>query len=93
MKTNKMTRRRSSSKKRKTTNYRYSAEIIIAKDKGRDYKAILGESKTYKRGAMSISETGRELKISIKADDATALRASINMVLRDMQVINSVEKL
>ncbi len=65
----------------------YNSVIMIPKKAGLNYKSILGATKEHKRSGMTISETRDELKITIKTDDATAMRASINAIMRDIQVI------
>ncbi len=40
----------------------------------------------HRKSKVSLSASGPSLRITIEADDATALRASANSVLRDLQV-------
>ncbi len=63
------------------------ATIIIQKRAKMSYKKILGEIKEHKRSGINISETDSELKITIETKDITALRASLNAIIRDVQVI------
>jgi tRNA threonylcarbamoyladenosine modification (KEOPS) complex Pcc1 subunit len=65
----------------------YNGIIVIPKKAGLSYKSIIGATKHYKRSGMTISETGSTLKITIKTNDAAAMRASLNAIMRDIQVI------
>lgn len=69
---------------------RHNANIKISKQKGIAYKKIIGVNKSYKRSKIKISENKNCVYISIDANDITALRASANAVLRELQVIESV---
>ena len=66
--------------------FKYIAEINLL-GYGGNLRA-LGRIKTYKRSGITITKEKDSLKISIGAIDATALRASINSVLRDVQTID-----
>lgn len=65
----------------------HRAELTIAKKAKIDYKRVIGEIRSQGRSDTKINETKDQLKIVIEAKDATALRASINAVMRDLQVI------
>lgn len=67
----------------------YSAEIAIAKKSNINYKKILGESKEHQRSKVKIEESKDKVTISIETEDLAALRASINAVTRDIQVIEN----
>lgn len=67
----------------------YSAKILIKKGSDTSYKRIIGSIKEHSRSKISIKETAKELQINIETDDITALRASINTVIRDIQVIDA----
>ncbi len=71
----------------------YSAEIHVEKASSLNYSKALGKIKSYKRSSVSIKETSRILTVSIEAHDATALRASVNAIMRDVQVIESAVKI
>lgn len=65
-----------------------SAVLRIQKgDPSLDYKSLLGASRAYKRSSMSVRESAREITFTIEASDATALRASVNSVLRDIKIV------
>jgi tRNA threonylcarbamoyladenosine modification (KEOPS) complex Pcc1 subunit len=70
----------------------YQAKITIAKISKISYKKILGEIREHKRSGLSIKETPTTLEISIKTTDITAMRASINGIMRDIQVIEGAQK-
>ena len=65
----------------------YTCAISIPKKGRLNYKKILGDSREHKRSGIKISETPVSLKIEISAKDATAMRASMNSIMRDIQVI------
>lgn len=65
----------------------YEAKIIISKISKISYKKVLGDIREHKRSGLNIKETPSTLEISIKTTDITALRASINGIMRDIQVI------
>ncbi|MGC8652122.1 MAG: KEOPS complex subunit Pcc1 [Candidatus Micrarchaeia archaeon] len=68
-----------------------SVKAVITVD-GKHYAKILALKKAskYKRSSMSVRGKGGTLTISIEAQDVTALRATINSVLRDMQVASAI---
>ena len=65
----------------------YSLILTVQKKGGIDYATILGGAKKYKRSSVRFEDAGQELRITVEAGDATALRASANAILRDLQVI------
>jgi hypothetical protein len=68
-----------------------SFRLIIAKEPGLKYSRLLSRSKRYGRSTMKVKETSSTVTIEINATDLTALRASANSVLRDLQVISATE--
>ena len=64
-----------------------SAIITIPKSIKTDYKRIIGELRKQKRSKLSVKETQKGITITIEADDITALRATMNNIIRDVQVI------
>lgn len=70
----------------------HTTSIVIPKNSEVNYRKILDvKSKTtYKRSMVEIKETGKNLVIRISANDLVALRASINSILRDIQVISVI---
>lgn len=68
-----------------------SLEITLPKDGSISYTKILGKFPIQKRSTIIIKESKTTLIISIKAKDATALRASTNSILRDLQVIEATK--
>jgi tRNA threonylcarbamoyladenosine modification (KEOPS) complex Pcc1 subunit len=71
------------------------AEITLPKQQGIDYKkALTSQSeRAHGRSGTKITSTEKALKITISAEDFTALRASINSIMREMQVLNSMGSL
>ncbi|MCW6159949.1 MAG: CTAG/PCC1 family protein [Candidatus Micrarchaeales archaeon] len=65
----------------------YSVKIVMPKKASIDYRTALGEIKEHERSGVSVKETEKELVIEIETSDATALRSSVNAVLRDIQTI------
>ncbi|MGC8730455.1 MAG: KEOPS complex subunit Pcc1 [Candidatus Micrarchaeia archaeon] len=63
--------------------------LYIKKGININYQNLLSleESSNKKRSNVSIKETNKSIKIDIYSSDVTALRASINSILRDLQVI------
>jgi tRNA threonylcarbamoyladenosine modification (KEOPS) complex Pcc1 subunit len=66
-----------------------SATIIINDTAYRKILAMKSASR-YKRSIMKVRAGNDKLIIEINADDFTALRATINSVLRDLQVASSI---
>jgi len=71
-----------------------SAEIIVHKDPGTSYKKILAlpDGGVNARSSTAANERGGTLRITIKANDITALRASMNSIMRDLQVVADVRQ-
>ena len=71
-----------------------SAEITIQKNPSTDYKKILALSSggVRARSSTKASEIGGTLRITITAKDMIALRASMNSIMRDLQVIAAVDR-
>lgn len=65
--------------------------IVLGKAEKLNYSKILGKSIKHNRSAITVKETKEKLTITIKAKDATALRASANSILRDLQIIESTK--
>lgn len=70
-----------------------SLKIILAKEPKINYARMLGKNAKHDRSAVKIKEGSKELVIEITAKDATALRASANSILRDLQVIEATKLL
>ena len=66
-----------------------SSIISIKKIKGLKYKKILNFN-NHKRSSIDIEQIPSAIKFTVRAKDVTALRASINAVLRDIQTINNI---
>ncbi len=71
----------------------YKATITIAKRLPIEYKGVIGGYKAYRRSSISTKEDKASISISIAADDATALRASLNSIMRDIRIIESTGRL
>jgi tRNA threonylcarbamoyladenosine modification (KEOPS) complex Pcc1 subunit len=65
----------------------YQAALNISKATQISYKKVLGDMRSYKRSRITMLESKKGFEVKIIADDLTALRASINSITRDMQVI------
>ncbi len=65
-------------------------EIDIGKE-GPRYLRIMDKDIEYKRSSVSTSTSNGKILIKIKADDATALVASMNSMLKQMRVISGVK--
>ncbi len=65
--------------------------VAVIKTEDRNYKKILGIKRVsrYKRSMLSVKVEGHNLVIEIHARDFTAMRATINSVLRDLQVASA----
>ena len=72
---------------------RYAARITITKHLPIKYSKMIGSYKAYRRSKISTKEGAHSISISIAANDATALRASLNSVMRDIHVIESTGRL
>lgn len=84
--------KRDSLKKQKINAY---AEIAINKYPNINYKRVLAlpSTRSYARSSIETNEARDKLKIMIMAYDITALRASINSIMRDLQVIAATNRL
>ncbi|MGC8649140.1 MAG: KEOPS complex subunit Pcc1 [Candidatus Micrarchaeia archaeon] len=69
----------------------YSAVIKIPKD--RDYQKIIGKIHRYKRSSIELYNDENNIIFNINATDLTALRASLNMLFRDLRIIQSIGNL
>lgn len=56
-----------------------------------NYSKLFNGPKRHERSDMKIKSTKGRLVIEVTAKDATALRASANSILRDLQVIEATE--
>ncbi len=68
-------------------------KLIVGKQHGLNYTKIIGKNTTHSRSTIKMQEDKRNLTIEITAKDATALRASTNSILRDLQTIEGVSKI
>jgi tRNA threonylcarbamoyladenosine modification (KEOPS) complex Pcc1 subunit len=68
-----------------------SLKIVLDKEPKLNYSKILGKNLGHSRSAIKITESKSALTIEITAKDATALRASANSILRDLQVIEATK--
>ena len=82
-------RKRDSSRRQRISPH---AEITVDKCDGINYKRTLAlpKNRRYARSTTEIKEGKRELRITIRARDNIALRASMNSIMRDIQVIGAV---
>lgn len=82
--------RKVSSKRQKIDVYR--CIIMLPAASRLEYLTALQGGK-YKRSSITVASTASGASIEIRASDATALRASANSVLRDLQVIEASSKI
>ncbi len=59
---------------------------------GLDYSGIMKLEERYKRSTISAKEGKDKVEFLIKADDAVALRASMNAVMRSVEIIEKTYK-
>jgi hypothetical protein len=67
----------------------FKLKLILKKEPKLKYKKLLNTRTKQGRSTVCIIETKENIIIEINAADATALRASTNSLLRDLQVIES----
>ena len=65
------------------------ATIVIPKKAKLNYKKALGSIREHERSGITIQETEKELKIIIETKDITALRSTMNAIIRDVQTIEA----
>ncbi len=70
----------------------FTAVISLKKGGRVSYTRLIGRISEYKRSSISMRETPSEFTVRIEAKDATALKASLNAILKDIQVIESVRR-
>lgn len=70
----------------------YKANIEVRKVPGLDYKTLIGVVRQYERSKITIDEDTKVFTITITTEDIAALRATMNAILRDVQVIESAGK-
>lgn len=54
-----------------------------------NYKGLLASGRPYKRSSIDIRESDSGITFTVRASDITALRASVNSVLRDIKVVEA----
>ena len=69
--------------------YKINAIISIRKSFDINYKNIINPMK-YERSSILIEEDKKHIKLKIRAKDITALRASINSIVRDIKIADDV---
>jgi tRNA threonylcarbamoyladenosine modification (KEOPS) complex Pcc1 subunit len=73
--------------------FRYQAQISMQKSNTKiKYAELISNQKTYKRSTIQFKEHPNSLKFIIKANDTTALRATINSILKEIYLIENVLK-
>ncbi len=73
---------------------KYTLELKILRNKDLfNYTAVLDKYQKYKRSLVKINENKKHIIILIEAEDIIALRASINSVLREIQIIQKIKSL
>jgi tRNA threonylcarbamoyladenosine modification (KEOPS) complex Pcc1 subunit len=66
-------------------------KLILVKEPNINYSRIFKKQIQHQRSTVTVSQTKRHLVIEIKARDATALRASANSLIRNLQVIEATK--
>lgn len=70
----------------------YSSILHISKLPNLDYSDILDIRSRYKRSSISVKEGESAIEFKISADDPVALRASVNAVMRGIEIIENAYK-
>jgi tRNA threonylcarbamoyladenosine modification (KEOPS) complex Pcc1 subunit len=68
---------------------KYTARIVFPKATKSSYKSLLGTQREQKRSTIKITELNGTVIIEAEAADVTALRATLNALIRDIQVIEA----
>ncbi|MGC8671476.1 MAG: KEOPS complex subunit Pcc1 [Candidatus Micrarchaeia archaeon] len=72
----------------------YSARLFIKLGPlAKDYFAILDKPKRYKRSEIMIRKGSNSISIKVEAEDATALIASLGSIIKQLNIIRSVDSL
>jgi tRNA threonylcarbamoyladenosine modification (KEOPS) complex Pcc1 subunit len=70
----------------------YSATLHISKLPGLDYSKIIDIKSKYKRSSISVKGGKSSIEFRIGAEDPVALRASVNAVMRTVEIIENAYK-
>ena len=70
----------------------YSATLHISKLPGLDYSNIMDIKSKYKRSSISVKGGKSSIEFRIGAEDPVALRASVNAVMRSVEIIENAYK-
>ncbi|MCL5122541.1 MAG: hypothetical protein M1279_01040 [Candidatus Marsarchaeota archaeon] len=70
----------------------YSATLHISKLQGLDYSKIIDIKSKYKRSSISVKGGKSSIEFRIGAEDPVALRASVNAVMRTVEIIENAYK-
>ena len=70
----------------------YSATLHISKLQGFDYSKIIDIKSKYKRSSISVKGGKSSIEFRIGAEDPVALRASVNAVMRTVEIIENAYK-
>ncbi len=70
----------------------YSATLHISKLQGLDYSKIIDIKSKYKRSSISVKGDKSSIEFRIGAEDPVALRASVNAVMRTVEIIENAYK-
>ncbi len=72
---------------------RYAADILVEKSNPNlRYLELVTKSRAYKRSSVKFRETKNSIRFSISAADATALKATLNSIMGELSVVESVLK-
>ena len=70
----------------------YSATLHISKLQGLDYSKIIDINSKYKRSSISVKGGKSSIEFRIGAEDPVALRASVDAVMRTVEIIENAYK-
>ncbi len=70
----------------------YSATLHISKLQGLDYSKIIDIKSKYKRSSISVKGGKSSIEFRIGAEDPVALRASVDAVMRTVEIIENAYK-
>jgi tRNA threonylcarbamoyladenosine modification (KEOPS) complex Pcc1 subunit len=71
-----------------------SAKLVIDMgDDAKDYIRIVGKGESYKRGSVLFSSKEGRIEITAKAEDPTALIASLGSALKQLGIVSGVKSM
>ncbi|MEM0087294.1 MAG: KEOPS complex subunit Pcc1 [Candidatus Micrarchaeaceae archaeon] len=70
-----------------------NATIKISIGEAKDYIKVMDKEIKYKRSKISVKESKDSITINIASNDSRALLASMNSIMKQLNVISSVKSL